>query len=242
MNKRFLIVFLTTISLTLLSNQTMQTNRGYLFSLEGTEGCGKTTLIKNLNQALTNLGLTVLTTREPGAAKIGPKLRAMIVNPEEPITPLTEFFLFSANRAQHFAEVILPSLAQKHVVISDRMADSSLVYQGYVKGLDQEMIKTINTIAMHNRKPDLVFYLKLDCETALSRVNKRNQTEAQDAFEKEILQKKQQLVDGYDAILSNRDDVVILDATASPEKITEQALSAIITYISSFDKATADKQ
>lgn len=231
MNNKFLVLFFCGISLSLAAEQTMQTNRGYLFSLEGTEGCGKTTLIKNLEKKLSEIDVDVVTTREPGAAKVGPKIRAMIVNPEEPITPLTEFFLFSANRAQHFSEIILPALSEKKVVISDRMADSSQVYQGYVKGLDQEMIKNVNTVAMHNRKPDLVFYLKLDCETALSRVNKRNQTETQDAFEIEILKKKQQLVDGYDAILSNRDDVVILDAHASPEEIAEQAFTAITNYI-----------
>lgn len=231
MNNKFLTLFLCGISLSLAAEQTMQTNRGYLFSLEGTEGCGKTTLIKNLEKELSDLGIKVVTTREPGAAKIGPKIRSMIVNPEDPMTPLTEFFLFSANRSQHFSEIILPALAERKVVISDRMADSSLVYQGYVKGLDQEMIKSINTVAMHNRKPDLVFYLKLDCETALSRVNKRNQTETQDTFEIEILKKKQQLVDGYDAILNNREDVIVLDATASAEEITEQAMNAIFTYM-----------
>jgi dTMP kinase len=226
--KKFLIILLCSISLTLLSNQTMQINRGYLFSVEGTEGCGKTTLIKNLQKLLTDLNLTVITTREPGATALGLKLRTLLMDRTEPISTLAEFLVFAADRAQHFEQLIIPHLAQHHIVISDRMADSSLVYQGYVKGLDQEIIKTINTIAMQNRTPDLVFYLKIDCETALSRVNKRNQTETQDAFEKEILQQKQQLVDGFDLLLNNRDNVVILDATLSTDEIAKQALQAII--------------
>lgn len=231
MNRFILSTFICSISLSLLAHEPMQINRGYLFSVEGTEGSGKTTLIKNLAEKISQLNLQVVTTREPGATKLGQKIRTMLMDRQEPICLIAEFLSFAADRAQHFAELILPHLEQNHIVISDRMADSSMVYQGYVKGLDYQTIKTINAIAMQNRTPDLVIYLQLDCQTALIRVNKRNETEVQAAFEKEILEKKQQLVDGYDAILTNRSDVIVLDATQSPENIADQAFTAILHYI-----------
>lgn len=235
--KKLLLSALCSISLSLYTHDDISMNRGYLFAFEGTEGSGKTTLIENLKKELEKLNVNVVTTREPGATKLGKKIRTMLMDREEQISILAECLAFATDRAQHFAEFIIPNLQAKKVVLSDRMIDSSRVYQGYVKGLDQRTITTINTIAMQNHKPDLVLYLKLDCETALDRVNKRNETEIQAAFEKEILEKKQQLVDGYDAILSNRNDVVILDATASAEEIKKQALAVIIHYMQNHETA-----
>ncbi len=228
MNK-ILFLMLSSISLSLLSNQPMQLNRGYLFAIEGTEGCGKTTLIKNLTQKLTELNLPIFATREPGSTALGKDLRAILMNRSVPTCTLAEFFLFAADRAQHFQEFIMPHLAQNHIIISDRMADSSLVYQGHVKGLDQFKMKFSNQWAMQNHQPDLVFYLKIDPLVALERMHTRN--EGFLAFEQEILQKKYQLVEGFDLIFAGRDNVIILDATASIEEVTEQALQAIIRYL-----------
>ncbi|MBV8660995.1 MAG: dTMP kinase [Candidatus Dependentiae bacterium] len=231
--KKFLMLFFCSISLSLLSDSTMQINRGYLFSIEGTEGCGKTTLVKNLVEKLSELNLPVFITREPGATELGKDLRAILMNRSVPICVLSEFLLFAADRAQHFEQFIMPHLAENHIVISDRMADSSLVYQGHVKGLDQSKMKFVNQWAMQNRQPDLIFYLKIDPILALERMHKRN--EGFLAFEQEILQKKNQLVEGFDLILKNRDNVVIIDATASAEEIVDQVLHAILEFIQQHD-------
>lgn len=228
MNK-LLAIFFCGINLSLLADQTMQINRGYLFSVEGTEGCGKTTFVKNLAQKLTDLNLHVVTTREPGATELGKNLRAMLMNRSVPTCVLAEFFLFAADRSQHFQDFIMPHLAQNFIIISDRMADSSLVYQGHIKGLDQSMMKIVNQWAMQDRQPDLIFYLKIDAATALERMHSRG--EGFLAFEQEILQKKNQLVEGFDLILNGRDNVVILDANLSADEVAEQAVQAIIRYI-----------
>lgn len=229
--KKIVILAYFMISLSLLSYDPMKLNRGYLFAVEGTEGCGKTTLIKNLTKKLSQLNIPVVTTREPGGTQLGKEMRSMLMNQSVPMCTLTEFLIFAADRAQHFHELIIPHLAQQQVVISDRMADSSLVYQGYVKGLDQSMISIVNRWAMQYQQPDLILYLKLDCITALERINKRNQTETQVAFEAEILAKKEMLTAGFDTILQHRDNVIVLDATLTPEEITNQAFEQILAYI-----------
>ncbi|MGZ6250852.1 MAG: dTMP kinase [Candidatus Chromulinivorax sp.] len=230
-----LLITISIIHALLLTIPMHALNQGYLFSIEGTEGCGKTTLIKNLEEALSHQNIDVITTREPGATDLGKSVRSMLMNRSVPTCLLSEFLLFAADRAQHFHELILPALGQHKIVICDRMADSSLVYQGYVKGLDQEIIKTINNLAMQERKPNLVFYLKIDAQTSCQRINGRNQTEKQDAFEAEILQKKQMLIDGYDAILTNRSDVMVIDATQDAQTIANQILQAILAYIKKND-------
>ena len=216
-----------------LYTKTMHTNQGFLFSIEGTEGCGKTTLIKKLSQKLSELDLKVITTREPGATELGATLRTILMNKTVETCTLAEYLLFAADRAQHFQEFIMPHLNNNHIVISDRMADSSLVYQGYIKGLDQSMMKIVNQWAMQYRQPDLVFYLRLDCATAMKRIELRNKNnnEKSVAFEQEILQKKQQLVDGFDAIFQDRTDVIILDATSDADEVAQQAFQAILNFM-----------
>jgi len=81
--------------------------------------------------------------------------------------------LFAADRAQHFNDIVIPGLANKSIVISDRMADSSVVYQGYARGLDIETINTINRWAMQNVTPDITFYVKISLKEALARLKKK---------------------------------------------------------------------
>lgn len=232
MRNRIYIFLICAITTPLLS-ETMSTNRGFLFSIEGTEGCGKSTLITKLAKKLSDEQYDIVTTREPGATELGKNLRALLMNKTAKTCTLAEFLLFAADRSQHFQEIIMPSLAQNKIVICDRMADSSLVYQGHVKGLDQSKMMFVNQWAMQDQQPDIVFYLRIDSETAMARVQQRNKhlNEESVPFEKEILEKKQQLIDGFDAILKDRADVIILDATASADEIVEQAFNAIITFI-----------
>ncbi|MBP6870325.1 dTMP kinase [Candidatus Babeliales bacterium] len=231
MKKLFMILLFCNIHLSLLSTQIMKLNRGYLFSLEGANGCGKTTVIKILEKLLADNNLLAITTREPGATDLGKNIRAILMNRTAPTNPRAEALLFAADRAQHFDELILPYLAQNYIVISDRMVDSSFVYQSYLKRLDQTTLAAINNFAMQERRPNLVFYLKIDATTSMKRMNHRNQTQATDAFHQEALEKNQQIIDGYDKILENRNDVVIIDATQSCEIVAEQIYQAIVNYI-----------
>lgn len=230
LNLSLLLVLFTTNTQTMKINE-MKLNRGYLFSLEGTNGCGKTTVIKLLEQKLANNNLTTITTREPGATELGKNIRATLMHRTAPTNPRAEALLFAADRAQHFDEIIIPHLAQNHIVISDRMVDSSFVYQSYLKGLDQTTLAAINNFAMQEKRPDIVFYLKIDAQTSLDRINHRNNTETTDAFHQEALEKNQQIIDGYDKILQNRKDVMVIDATQSCEIVAEQIYQAIVNCI-----------
>ncbi len=145
-----------------------------------------------------------------------------------PLTPRAEYLLFAADRAQHFDTLIIPHLRNNAVIISDRMADSSLVYQGFGRGLDMAMLMTINQWAMHNVKPDLVFYVKIDPQVACARLAQRVQLSA---FEQEKETFVHALAHGFDTLFKDRPDVVQLDGTQAPEQLTHQATHAVITWL-----------
>ena len=138
-------------------------------TLEGIEGSGKTTLIENLADVFRTLNHEVLVTREPGGCALGRELRQMLLNPETEICPEAELFLFLADRAQHVAEVIRPALKRGEVVLCDRYADSTVVYQGYGRGLDIEKLRSLNDVAIGGLWPDRTFVLDMDPADALKR-------------------------------------------------------------------------
>jgi len=203
----------------------MKKYSGKLISIEGIEGCGKSTLAKNLSSALKKAGRQVLLTREPGDTCIGPQIRQILCDPKFKICAKTEFLLFAADRAEHFQEKIIPALDEGVFVISDRMGDSSVAYQGYGRELDVEIIKNINTWAMNSITPDLVVYLRLDVHTAISRV--ANRGESLSTFEQEKKDFWQRVIDGYEKIFTNRPEVLVLDATASEVELVEKVLEKL---------------
>lgn len=123
--------------------------KGFFITLEGGEGSGKSTQLRLLINYLKKQGISnnLVATREPGGAKLAEAIRGLVLNPEYRIKPLAELLLYESNRAQHVSDVILPSLKMGKVVICDRFTDSTLAYQGYARGLDISMIKTLNRIA-----------------------------------------------------------------------------------------------
>ena len=116
-------------------------------TFEGTEGCGKSTLIRNLSTRLQTLGVPHIVTREPGGSRTAEEIRKVILNEE--MDPLTELFLYEAARAEHFRNTIAPALKQGKWVLCDRFTDSTLAYQGYARGIALPMIQTLNRIASH---------------------------------------------------------------------------------------------
>lgn len=201
---------------------------GLLIALEGIDGSGKTTLAKHLNFALKNAGHSVILTKEPGGTVLGKELRTILQIQKTPVTAQAEFLLFAADRAQHFAHLIIPALEKKQIVISDRLSDSSVVYQGYGRGLDISIIQTINRWVMHNLEPNIVFYLRIPFETSAERLKSRTELTA---FEKEKKTFTLKLIEGFDELFKNKKNSYILDGTLSPEDITKQALIYIESWI-----------
>jgi dTMP kinase len=200
--------------------------KGILVALEGIDGSGKSTLARNLHIHLTSQGFDGILTREPGASALGKKLRAILQEKEVNVGHKAEFLLFAADRAQHFEELIIPALQDNKLIISDRMADSSVVYQGYGRGLDLELIQRINTWVMQGIKPNITLYVQVPIEVALQRITKRK--EGLSSFERERIDFTQRLVEGFEKIFKNREDIIILDGTLSANEVCEQAYQKLI--------------
>lgn len=196
---------------------------GLLISFEGIDGCGKSTLATLIKQTLSEQCETVLT-KEPGATELGRKLRQTLLQKDVPICEKAEFLLFATDRAQHFAQFIIPKLSQGFIILSDRMADSSLVYQGYGRNLGTETISLINQWAMNNRQPDIVFYLQIDAQTAYQRMQKRGVPLNSFEQEKSFMEK---LVTGFDTLVAPRKHVYTLNAHQKPELLVQEALAII---------------
>jgi len=177
-----------------------QLRQGILIAIEGIDGSGKSTLARGLSEQLAQLNISTVLTREPGGSPLGKHLRTLLQHPEININPTAEFLLFAADRAQHFTQIIIPALNNKQLVISDRLSDSSLVYQGFGKGVDQQMIRSVNQWAMQGIKPDLTIYLHIDAQTAMERIHARGK--ALTAFEKEPIEFTQKLIDGFSSLYS----------------------------------------
>lgn len=204
-------------------------NQGILVAIEGIDGSGKSTLAKSLYQQLTAHQFETVLTKEPGATALGKQLRTILQEKNVAVCPKAEFLLFAADRAQHFQELVIPALSQHKIVISDRMNDSSVVYQGHARGLEQAFIKSVNAWAMQDIKPDITFYIDLPVELALERLKKRQETLT--SFEKEGREFTQKLIEGFDILYKIRTSVIRLDGTQSPDIIATQAFKAVEDWI-----------
>lgn len=156
--------------------------KGYFITLEGIDGCGKSTQAKLLYQCLQEKGYQVLLTREPGGTELAEEIRQVILTPgKEELDPMSEILLYAASRAQHVNGLIRPALESGQVVISERFVHSSLAYQGYGLGRDLKLIKEINCLATGNLEPDLTFLLDSTPETSGERVQQRSKANGSDS-------------------------------------------------------------
>jgi dTMP kinase len=148
--------------------------RGWFITFEGGEGTGKTTQIRSLAAHLEALGHTIVVTREPGGTPVAEAARAVLLDPELKPLGLSELFLLEAARHDHVERVIRPALARGEVVLCDRYADSSTVYQGMVRGIGVERVEELNALATGDLDPDVTIILDLDPEAGVSRARSRN--------------------------------------------------------------------
>lgn len=153
--------------------------RGVFITFEGVEGSGKTTQIALLERYLMEKGAHVLTVREPGGPSTAERIREILLHSHGDMTAQAEALLFLAARAQNTAETIRPHLESGGVVVCDRYADSTIVYQGYGRGLDIETVRTLNAFATEGLEPDLTFVLDVPVIRGLARQTDRNRMEAE---------------------------------------------------------------
>ncbi len=154
-------------------------NRGKLITFEGIDGCGKTTQLRLLERVLTSRNTPFVSTREPGGTDLGKTIRAALLNvSRQKVEPLAELLLYSADRAQHVREVILPNLEAGTLVLSDRFYDATVAYQGAGRGFDLSLIKQLNDLATGGLKPDITLLFDLEVKTGMERIHWRGEAEA----------------------------------------------------------------
>jgi dTMP kinase len=146
--------------------------QGLFLSLDGMDGCGKSTQCRLLADWFRARGHAVTACRDPGGTSLGDQLRQVLLGSSHPRSPTAEALLFMASRAQLVAEVIRPALARGDVVVSDRFLLSTVVYQGHGKGLDPGMLWDVGRLAAEGLEPDLTFVLDLPLEVARARLNR----------------------------------------------------------------------
>jgi dTMP kinase len=215
--------------------QAEKTNRFITF--DGIEGCGKTTQLRLAEAWLRARGLPVLATAEPGGAALGLKIREILLNRNSfRIGPEAELLLFNAARAQHVAETILPALQSGSWVLCDRFTDATVAYQGFGRGIDLQIIQTINAFSSQGLKPALTVLFDLPVETGLARARKRasngHPEKAEDRFEQEDIHFHNLVRNGYLRLAAESPKrFCIVDATGSPEAIEEEIRRILETFI-----------
>ena len=151
--------------------------RGLFITLEGIEGCGKSTQCKLLGEYLRSQGYVTVETREPGGTPLAEQIRSVMLNrADEPVAAETEAFLVFAARRQHVAQVIEPALARGAIVLCDRFSDSTLAYQGYARGLNVSLLARLNRLASHALTPNLTLLFDLPVATGLARRRSARET------------------------------------------------------------------
>jgi dTMP kinase len=195
-------------------------------TLDGSDGCGKSTQQKRLGFCFQSQGYEVVLCRDPGSTTLGNEIRRILLHRHElRIENKTEMFLFMAARAQMVEEIIRPALNTEKIVISDRFLLSNYVYQGYAGGIPLDILETVGQIAVEGLTPDLAIILDIPYEIAVKRIENRNES---DRMEQKGEKYHRQVRNGflqYAAIHPDR--YVIIDAVPPPNKV-EQAIRNVI--------------
>lgn len=189
-------------------------SRGLFITVEGIDGCGKSTQARLIAAALEAAGHDVLRLREPGGAKISEQIRAILLDPANAeMGDVCELLLYEAARAQLVHQVIRPALAAGKTVVCDRFYDSTTAYQAFADGLDRNMVSQANELAVDGCRPDLTLVFDLPVEDALRR---RSGREAEDRLELKGLEFQERVAAGFRAVAADEPDrVKLIDAGES---------------------------
>ncbi len=209
--------------------------QGLFISLEGIDGCGKTTQLKQLSARLGASGREVVETVEPGGTAAGRAIRSILLDPEHhALDKRTELLLYFASRAQNAAEVIRPALHRNAVVLCDRFTDSTIVYQGAGRGIARDTILALHRIACGDLNPDMTLLLDIDLETSLRRARRRNLDEASvetrmDDQDRAFFERVRA---GYQALAAAEPNRIrLIDARGSIEAVAGRIWNEVRTHV-----------
>jgi dTMP kinase len=221
---------------------------GLFIVFEGPEGAGKSTQIRQLFNDLEEVNKPrkegrsvsgtqrtfysgyddIVQTREPGGTPAADAIRKVILDPRLIISPLTEFLLYSASRAQHVEEVIKPALEQNKIVICDRFFGASVAYQGYGRGLELDFIHDLTKRVTQGITPDLVLLLDIDPQVGLERIAQRGQ---KDRLELADLSFHQKVREGFLAQARANTNWVIINAQQDEAKVAAEIWQAVQEHL-----------
>ena len=204
-------------------------------TFEGIEGSGKTTQLLRLLNHLQEIGLPVVATREPGGCPISDAIRKLLLDPESStMASHTELLLYSAARAQHVVEFIRPSLAEGKIVLCDRFADATTVYQGAGRGLDMNQLEAINNYATKGLTPDLTLLLDYPAKNGLNRARVRNSNKgmgSEGRFELEALAFHQRVRQGYLELANREERIHIIDALGEEDTVAARIMTIVDRFL-----------
>ncbi|PWL80816.1 MAG: dTMP kinase [Clostridia bacterium] len=201
--------------------------RGFFLSMEGPDGCGKTTQANLLEKSLRQMGFELVRTREPGGCPISEKIRQIILDTENAeMCANCEALLYAASRAQHVHQVIRPAVEAGKVVLSDRFVDSSVAYQGGGRAMGVDMIRQINEPAVDGMLPDATVYLAIDHTTAM---NRRLNASRPDRLEMESGAFHGRVQAAYEELIDrDRQRFIVVSGDQPVEEIARQVLRQVL--------------
>jgi dTMP kinase len=202
------------------------TARGLFVTFEGGEGSGKSTQLERLAARLRASGVGPLVTREPGGTPLAEGVRALLLDPEGSPDAMAEALLMEAARADLVATVLRPALHAGRIVLCDRYDDSTLAYQGAGRGLDAEMLRTLNRFATGGLRPDLTLLYDIDPAVGIAR--RAESGKALDRLDRESLAFHLRVRERFlDLARAEPKRFVVLDASGSAAELEARAWSAL---------------
>ena len=205
----------------------MNKRKGLFLTFEGPEASGKSSQILLLKKYLKKNNISFINTREPGGTKIAESLRKLILKVKSDINIEEEILMLMAARSHHINNVILPALEKGKVVISDRFADSTFVYQGYVNKFGIQNAKNLHKNILNNFLPDKTFLFELSSKLIISRIKKRKSKNKYDKLDKHF---HDQVNKGY-KIIYNKKRFIKIDASKTINQIHKKIISNINSLI-----------
>ena len=205
---------------------------GLFITLEGGEGAGKTTIANAVIEKLSTLGIETVYTREPGGIKIAEKIREVILDRDHTeMDCRTEALLYAAARRQHLVEKVKPAMDEGRIVLCDRFVDSSIVYQGYARGIGMDEVREINQFAIEGFMPDLTIFFDIKPEIGLARIAANDSREV-NRLDLEGLAFHELVYEGYKKQAKmNPERIVSVDATKSVEALTDEVCALILSKL-----------